>query len=78
MCGKKGGVWRYQRGDQNRISKKNRQHKEKVEKVKQLSTKHTCKAKDRVPRSPLKTEGQLMTTSNLSLLIAPVQVPIHI
>jgi hypothetical protein len=61
-----------------RISKKNRQHKEKVEKDKQLSTKHTCKAQDRVPRSPLKTEGQLMTTSNLSLLIAPVQVPIHI
>ena len=29
-----------------RISKKNRQHKEKVQKDKQLSTKHTCNAQD--------------------------------
>jgi hypothetical protein len=41
-----------------RISKKNRQHKEKVQKDKQLSTKHTRKTKDRVPRTPLKTGGQ--------------------
>ena len=37
---------------------KNRQHKEKVQKDKQRSTKHTRKTKDRVPRAPLKTEGQ--------------------
>jgi hypothetical protein len=41
-----------------RISMKNRQHKEKVQKDKQRSTKHTRKTKDRVPRAPLKTEGQ--------------------
>jgi hypothetical protein len=42
-----------------RISKKNRQHKEKVQKDKQLSTKHTCNAQDGVRRTPLKTGGQL-------------------
>ena len=33
--------------------------KEKVQKVKQRSTKHTHKTKDRVTRTPLKTEGEL-------------------
>ena len=33
--------------------------KEKVQKDKQRSTKHTCKTKDRVTRTPLKTEGEL-------------------
>jgi hypothetical protein len=40
------------------ISKENRQHngqKEKVQKDKQRSTKHTHKTKDRVTRTPLKT-----------------------
>ena len=40
-----------------RISKKNRQHngqKEKVQKVKQRSTKHTHETKDRVTRNQLK------------------------
>jgi len=40
-----------------RISKKNRQHndqKEKGQKYKQRSTKHTYKTKDRVTRTPLK------------------------
>jgi hypothetical protein len=42
-----------------RISK-NRQHNDqKVQKDKQRSTKHTYKAKDRVTRTPLKTEGEL-------------------
>jgi hypothetical protein len=35
------------------------EHKEKVQKDKQRSTKHTRKTKDRVPRTPLKTGGQL-------------------
>ena len=42
-----------------RISKKNRQHngqKKKVQKNKQRSTKHTHKTKDRVTRTPLKSE----------------------
>jgi hypothetical protein len=33
--------------------------KEKVQKDKQRSTKHTYKTKDRVTRTPLKTEGEL-------------------
>ena len=33
--------------------------KEKVQKDKQQSTKHTHKTKDRVTRTPLKTEGEL-------------------
>jgi len=33
--------------------------KEKVQKDKQRSTKHTHKTKDRVTRTPLKTEGEL-------------------
>ena len=45
-----------------RISKKNRPHhsqKEKVQKDKQRSTKHTHNTEDRVTRSPLKTGGEL-------------------
>jgi hypothetical protein len=43
-----------------RKSKKNRQHndqKKRIQKDKQRSTKHTYKTKDRVTRTPLKTEG---------------------
>ena len=40
-----------------RISKKNRQHYDQKKKYKQLSTKHTHKTKDRVPRTPLTTGG---------------------
>ena len=45
----------------NRISKKNRTQwpKEKVQKGKQRSTKHTYKTKGRVTRTPLKTGGEL-------------------
>jgi hypothetical protein len=49
-------VWRYQRGN---ISK-NRQHngqKEKVQKDKQRSTKHTYRTKDPVTRTPIKIGG---------------------
>jgi hypothetical protein len=49
-----------------RISKKNRQHREKVQKDKQRSTKHTRKAQDRVPRIPLKTGGQLRWSGRVS------------
>ena len=48
---------------QERISKKNGQHngqKKKVQKDKQLSTKHSHKTKDRVIRTPFKTGGELM------------------
>jgi hypothetical protein len=49
-------VWRYQRGNQNPyIEEQTRQWpKEKVQKDKQRSTKHTYKTKVRVTRTPLK------------------------
>ena len=40
--------------------------KEKVQKDKQRSTKHTYKTKDRVTRTPLKTEGELMCSGKVS------------
>ena len=51
-------VWRYQRGNQNPYieeEQKTQWPKEKVQKDKQRSTKHTYKTKDRVTRTPLKT-----------------------
>jgi hypothetical protein len=50
-------VWRYQRGNQNPyIEEQTTQWpKEKAQKDKQQSTKHTHKYKDRVTRTPLKT-----------------------
>jgi hypothetical protein len=48
-------------GNQNRISKRNRQNngqKETVQKDKQLSIKHTHKTTDRVTRTPLKTGSE--------------------
>jgi hypothetical protein len=45
------------KGNQNSYIEE--EHKEKVQKDKQRSTKHTRKTKDRVPRTPLKTGGQL-------------------
>ena len=41
--------------------------KEKLQKDKQRSTKHTCKTKDRVARTPLKTGGELRCSLNLKL-----------
>jgi len=54
-------VWRYQRGNQNQnIEEQTTQWpKEKVQKDKQRSTKHTYKTKDRLTRTPLKTGGEL-------------------
>ena len=52
-----------------RISKKNIQEqwpKEKVQKDKQRSTKHTYKAKDRVTRTPLKIGGELRFSGRVS------------
>ena len=50
-------VWRYQRGNQNLYieeEQKTQWSKEKVQKDKQRSTKHTHKTKDRVTRTLLK------------------------
>ena len=55
-------VWRYQRGNQNPHIEEEQTTplpKEKVQKDKQQSTKHTYKTKDRVTRTPLKTGGEL-------------------
>ena len=63
-------LWRNQRGNQNPyISKKNRQHdgqKKKGQQDKQRSTKHTCKTKDRVTRTPLKIGGELRCYGKVS------------
>ena len=40
--------------------------KEKVQKDKQRSTKHTHKTKDRVTRTPLKTEGELRCSGRVN------------
>ena len=54
-------VWRHQRGNQNLyIEEQTTQWaKEKVQKEKQRSTKHTYKTKDRTTRIPLITKGEL-------------------
>ena len=49
-------VWRYQRGNQNPHMEEEQTiklPKEKVQKDKQRSTKHTHKTKDRITRTPL-------------------------
>jgi hypothetical protein len=54
-------VWRYQRGNQNLYIEEEQTTqwpKEKVQKDKQRSTKHTHKTKDRVTKTPLKTGGE--------------------
>jgi len=55
-------VWRYQRGNQNPYIEEEQTTqwlKEKGQKDKQRSTKHTHKTKDRVTRTPLQTGGEL-------------------
>jgi hypothetical protein len=59
---------RYQRGNQNPYIEEEQTTKwpkEKVQKDKQRSTKHTYKTKDRVKRTPLKVGG-LDTNRNIS------------
>jgi len=55
-------VWRYQRGNHKPYIEEEQTTqwpKEKVQKDKQRSKKHTYKTKDRVTRTPLKTVGGL-------------------
>ena len=55
-----GRVWRYQGGNQNSYIEEEQTTqwpKEKVQKDKQWSTKHTHKTKDRLTRTPLKIGG---------------------
>jgi hypothetical protein len=62
-------VWRYQRGNQNPYIEEEQTTqwpKEKVQKDKQGSTKHTYTTKDRVTRTPLKTGGELRGSGRVS------------
>jgi hypothetical protein len=62
-------VWRYQRGNQNPYIEEEQTTKwpkEKVQKDKQRSTKHTHTTKDRVTRTSLKTGSELRCTGRVS------------
>jgi hypothetical protein len=62
-------VWKYQRGNQNPYIEEElttQWPKEKVQKDKQRSTKHTHKTKDRLTRTPLKTGGKLRCFGRVS------------
>jgi hypothetical protein len=62
VCSSWRRVWGYQRGNQNPYIEEEQipqRPKEKVQKDKQRSTKHTHKTKDRETRTPLNTGGEL-------------------
>ena len=62
-------VWTYQRGNQNPYIEEEQTTqwpKEKVQKDKQRSTKHTYKTKDRVTRTPLQTGGELVCSERVA------------
>jgi hypothetical protein len=62
-------VWRYQRGNHNPCIEEEQTTqwpKEKVQKDKQRSTKHTYKTKDLVTRTPLKTGSDLRCSGRVS------------
>ena len=62
-------IWRNQRGNNNPYieeEQKTQWSKEKGQKDKQRSTKHTHKTKDRITRTPLKTGGELMCSGRVS------------
>ena len=74
-------VWRYQRGNQNPYIEEGQTTqwpKEKVQKKKQRSTKHTHRTKDRVTRTPLKTGGELRCSGRVdSSFIITVEYLVH-
>jgi hypothetical protein len=62
-------VWRYQRDNQHPYIEEEQTTqwpKEKVQKDKQRSTKHTYRTKDRAIRTPLKTVGRLRCSGRVS------------
>ena len=62
-------VWRYQRGNQNPYIEEEQTTqwpKEKVQKDKQRSTKHTHKTKDQVTRTPLKNGSELRCSGRVN------------
>ena len=60
-------VWRYQRGNQIRISRKNRQSNGQKKNDKLRSTKLAYKIKDRVTWTSLKTGGELRCSGKVSI-----------
>ena len=69
-------VWRYQRGNQNPYMEEEQTTqwpKEKVQKDRQRSTKHTYKTKDRVTRTPLKPG--FFDKWNISVVICDTDIP---
>jgi hypothetical protein len=67
-------VWRYQRGNQKPYIEEEQTtqwRKEKVQKDKQRTTKHTYKTKNRVTRTPLKTGGELRYSGRVSSSCSP-------
>jgi hypothetical protein len=73
-------VWRYQRGNQNPYieeEQKTQWPKEKVQKDKQRSTKHTHKTKDRVIRTPLKIGSSCSTSGTHRVTFATSTVINH-
>ena len=74
-------VWRYQSGNQNPYieeKQKTQWPKEKVQKYKQRSTKHTYKIKDIVMRTPLKYRGINSGIVCLTVYSSKVDYGIHI
>jgi hypothetical protein len=70
-----------QRGNQNPYIEEEQTTqwpKEKVQKDKRRSTKHTHKTKDRVTRTPLKTWQQCLASSNASLHADAAGMLLHI
>jgi len=69
-------AWRYQRGNQNPYIEEEQTiqwTKEKVQKDKQRSTKHTYKTEDRVTRTPLKPSScSTSGTRRVNLVTNPV------
>ena len=67
-------VWRYQRGNQNPYIEEEQTTqwpKEKVQKDKQRSTKHTYKIKPQVTRTQLTTGGELRCSGRVSSNMKP-------
>ena len=72
-------VWKYQRGNQNPYIEEQTTHwlKEKVQKDKKRSTKHTHKTKGRVTRTLLKTGVNSGASEGFSVpapIVAPVEI----
>ena len=70
-------VWRCQKGNQNPYIEEEQATqwpKEKVQKDKQRSTKHTYKARDRVTRTPLKAEHPTCYTRENKVINSTVSI----